>query len=179
MDIKFIAPEITPNTKELEYSFVGTAISLPLKHNFSEPLLSTNSASEFIKLIHAGTLPIGISLGLAFNYKMENYQDRMQLATFSGNQEVGGYSQVIYQAKNKAMANFIKNAKQLNGLGIVAQQMTYKVYRIEIDQNNNRRTDHVVQFSIMGTVIAGGKLSVLSNPTMAISLNDNLRGNII
>ncbi len=168
----------------LEFAAVGTAIreserAIPdPAAKGQRPFVSDLSAQDFWSLRQAGFRPMGIAAGNCTYYQIPNWttQRAVGRGLFSSwqNQELGDYTQALYQARELGMTRLSHEALLVGGTGIVGVTAEVEAEPVEIDTgNNSHRTDMMYHFTAIGTVIAPAVAEVAPLPiATTVSLLD-------
>ncbi|QQE79009.1 heavy metal-binding domain-containing protein [Alicyclobacillus sp. SO9] len=159
------------NSHETEFTAFGTAVVLEGKEPPSEPILCTVSASDFVKLIHSGSVPISVGLGVAAFYQYTTRQDNWQSRSWS-NQEMLTYTDSVYETRHAAMSKLRQQISQLGGTGILAHETNLGVYEVEVERGeNDERTDHILEFIATGTIVSSVHYEKYPHIETVLSLN--------
>jgi len=163
----------------LEYTAIGTAITLPDTPVPSRPFLSDLSGQEFWTLLQAGYYPQGITTGFCSYYVSLGSNIAGQLRGWFGgsgyNQEIMPFTQGIYTSRTLAMNRLETSARNLNATGVVGMQIEIdrKVYDYEIDDPKRYYMDLFVQISMIGTAISALKDDhIIPTPQLTLSFAD-------
>lgn len=166
----------------IEYTAIGTAIRIPDEPPPPRPFLSDLSGQEFWTLIQAGYRPLGITLGYCSYFVSlgSNYTSQLK-NWYNGagyNQEIGPFSQGVYDARHLAMSRATEMAKAFNAFGIVGIHVeanrNVQEYERESEGYPTRYyMDMSIHFSVIGTAItAQRKDHVIPPPTPALTFTD-------
>jgi uncharacterized protein YbjQ (UPF0145 family) len=155
--------------RAIEFVAVGTAVRLPphMHHPEGETVLTDLSGQEFVLLCKAGVRPVGIAAHTSVHYVPASWQT--QRATTGGlggaswvNQELRDFTQVVYDAREKAVGTVVYQAEQLGADGIVGVQIDEHARTHSVRRNMVDCEDLEVTFHVMGTAIR-------EDPTLAKS----------
>lgn len=152
----------------LEFAAIGTAIReadipphAPADGTVgTQPFLSALSGQEFWMLRQTGFRPVGLVVGNCTYYQVPTWTTQM---TTSGgwiggswaNQELGDYTQALYQARALAMSRMEGEARHFQADGVIGANIEVTAEPREVDQgNNNRRIDMLYHYTAIGTAIA-------------------------
>lgn len=162
-----------PSSKShiVEFNAIGTAVLLTGYKKLGPPLLCTTSMIEFTKLLRAGTLPLGLALGVGVFYaSTTRYTQRQQSLLNYKNTEISEFSQDIYRARNIAVRYMLADAAQLGGAGVLGYYTNFSTQEMEKEHGeDDSRTDHILQYLCLGTVIA--KHDETELPDIELTLN--------
>jgi uncharacterized protein YbjQ (UPF0145 family) len=148
----------------LEFIAIGTAVRLP--EAMREPgttVLCDLDGQEFVQLCEAGVRPVGIAAHTSVHYVPATGQTQMAQSTVGGlfggvggswtNQELVGFTQGVYEAREKAMAFASAQAQQLGGNGLIGVQVGEHGRTHEVRRGMMDTRDLEITFHVMGTVI--------------------------
>lgn len=158
---------------DTEFTAFGTAITVDGLETRGRPLLCTVSGQDLTKLLMQDALPVGLALGVSVYYQYTTWQDaRSEYSWF--NQEMSSFTEGVYTARHNAMTDMERDARSLNGNGILAHNTTFRVFEIEVERAGagGERTDHILEVVSMGTVVASAKHPVPLHVRPVLSLGN-------
>ncbi len=141
----------------IEYIAVGTAVRIADTEPADSPALSDLSGQEYWQLRQAGYRPLGVVGASTVFYVVPGWsQQRLQSGLFSSwaNQELGDFTQGVYDARETALARLTAEAQALNAAGVVGVSLAHSVEEREVGGTGTRRTDLIVTMHVLGTAIA-------------------------
>ncbi len=153
----------------IEFIAVGTAVRLApqMRHPDGAAVLTDLTGQEFVQLCRAGLRPVGIAAHTSVHYVPASWQT--QRATSGGwggaswvNQELGDFTQGVYDAREKAIGAATAQAGQLGADGIVGVQISEHARTHRVTRSMYECEDLEVTFHVMGTAIR-------EDPTLASS----------
>jgi uncharacterized protein YbjQ (UPF0145 family) len=158
----------------IEYVAVGTAVHIDAASPSEAPVLTDLSGQEYFQLREAGYRPLGVVGATSVLYVVSGWQQRqVQRAMFSSwaNQELGDFTQGVYDARELALERVTSEARRQGAGGMVGVSLAHSVEEREASSGGASRTDLVVTVHVLGTSIAAdtGTPSVLK-PTLTIDL---------
>lgn len=162
----------------LEYTAIGTAIKLPNAPFTGRPFLSDLSGQEFWTLLQAGYYPAGVVTGYCSYYVALGSNLTQQIMGWwsgSSNQEIGPFTQGLYQARRLAMTRASEMANKQQALGIVGMHLenSRQIQEYETDNPQRRFMDLYVHFAVLGTsIIAAKKDHIIPSPKATLTLTD-------
>ena len=158
------------NSHETEFTAFGTAVVLEGENPPAEPLLCTVSASDFIKLVHAGAIPISLGLGVSAYYQYTTRNAQWQTNSWS-NQEVRTFTESVYATRHAAMQRLQQQVRQVGGTGVLAHETSLSVHEVEVERGeNDERTDHILEFVAIGTIVQATKNPAYPKAETVLSL---------
>src|ERR1700722_11151917 len=140
-----------------EFTALGTAVRARGERSGgageeSAPFTSDLSGQDFAKLIMAGWVPVGVVLGVAIGARHDDWQTTRQTRRWSGNREVGGWTDVVNQSRREARGRLDRDVQRLGAEGAVVASMQLRVSVRDCPAQAGRR-DHIVAASILGTAV--------------------------
>ncbi|HZO74827.1 MAG TPA: heavy metal-binding domain-containing protein [Ktedonobacteraceae bacterium] len=163
----------------LEYTAIGTAIKLPGSAATGHPFLSDLSGQEFWTLLQAGYYPAGVVTGYCSYYVALGSNLTQQILGWwlgGTNQEIGPFTQGLYNARHLAMQRATAMARQQQALGIVGMHIenSRQIHEYETDNGGKRRyMDLYVHFAVLGTsIISVKKDHVIPAPKATLTFTD-------
>jgi uncharacterized protein YbjQ (UPF0145 family) len=144
----------------IEFIAFGTAVRLApaMRHPDGEPVLTDLTGQEFVQLCRAGIRPVGIAAHTSVHYVPASWQT--QRATSGGwggaawvNQELGDFTQGVYDAREKAIGSVAAQARQLGADGIVGVQINEHARTHRVRRGMLECEDLEISFHVMGTAI--------------------------
>jgi uncharacterized protein YbjQ (UPF0145 family) len=169
-------------TNLLEFTAIGTAVRLVgWKGKLPRPFTSDLSGEEFLKLLHAGYVPVAMAMGTVAYYVVTTWFIEQQLRAWN-NIEITAFSGAVSDARNIAISRMAQDAHRVHADGIVGSDLTIRVeevaatrqvynqWRNEYEMENFE--DHVIEILAFGTAIAEiGRGHEAARPTLALNLN--------
>lgn len=155
---------------ESEFAAFGTAVAYDGVPTPERPVLCTVDGQSLAKLLQAGSLPVGLAMGVCVYYQYSSRQDMWQLRSWS-NQEIPTFTDAVYQTRNRAVRNMWKEAQQLGATGVLAHETRLEVMEVEVERGQgDEREDHVLEFLSVGTAVASTKVPVPLKPDMVLNV---------
>jgi uncharacterized protein YbjQ (UPF0145 family) len=137
----------------LEFKAIGTAVRAPGGVALRHPFTSGLSGQDFAKLIMAGWAPAGLALGISIGARHDDWLTINQTRWGSGNAEVGGYTDLVNQARHDARGQLDRDVTRMGADGVVVKSMDLRIRERECPVQEHRR-DHIAEVTIIGTAIA-------------------------
>jgi uncharacterized protein YbjQ (UPF0145 family) len=157
VDIKLIPKMPNKNDKIVEFEATGTAVQLKGQSNPpARPLLCTTSMSDFAKLLQAGSMPVGIAIGVGVYYAQTNlFSFDNPLNRLIRNQEITSYSDAIYHVRNIALRHMKEDVRHMGGSGVLGSFTDFSVEKFEHKQEDSheKTIEHILKFICLGTVL--------------------------
>ncbi len=136
----------------LEFKAIGTAIHAPGAPPLKRPFTSDLSGQDFAKLVHSGWMPAGLALGISVAARHDDWRTVGQTRWSSGNAEVGGWTELVNDARHDARVQLAADVKRIGAEGVVIAEMTMRVRERECPAQEGGH-DHVVETVNIGTAI--------------------------
>ncbi len=161
-----------PEENIIEFIAVGTAIRLEGKPTPKSPILATVSGQDFVRLIEAGAMPVGLAMGVSYYYLMTDWRDfRQQFSLY--NQEMGHFQQGVARVRTKVMKRMIDDAHALEASGVIGADFHLTVEEVEREVSENQSvTDHILDVVALGTAVEHSSQQPKPHIITTISLND-------
>ncbi len=142
----------------VEFIAVGTAVRLPqaMREPQGRTVLSDLSGQEFTQLCEAGTRPVGIAAHTSVHYVPASAQTQQAQGGFGAswlNQELGDFTQGVYEAREKALGFVAAQVRELGGDGVIGVEVSEHGRTHAIRRGMYESRDLEVTFHVMGTVI--------------------------
>jgi uncharacterized protein YbjQ (UPF0145 family) len=139
-----------------------------------EPILSTLSMPDFVKLLASGYTPLGLSLGVSAGYVTKGLVNNVLFNSNAlKNTEVQTYTYCVYDNKRKALHYLSDGAKKIKGSGVICEYMDKFVHEIESGGNNDRVIGYISSLLILGTVISENTKVNKLKPEIKLALHMN------
>jgi uncharacterized protein YbjQ (UPF0145 family) len=136
----------------LEFKAIGTAVRAPGAVPLKRPFTSDVSGQDFVKLIMAGWVPVGLALGISIGARHDDWLTVNQTRWGSGNSEVTGYTDLVNQSRHDARSQLDKDVARMGAQGVVVRDMDLRIRERECPMQEHRR-DHIAEVTIIGTAI--------------------------
>ncbi len=138
----------------LEFRAIGTAVRAPgAADGLRVPFTSDVSGQDFAKLIIAGWVPAGLTLGISIGSRHDDRATARQARWASGNVEVAGWTELVSQARRDARRQLEDDVRRLGADGVVIAGMQMRVRERDCPAVVGRH-DHIVEVTLTGTAIA-------------------------
>jgi uncharacterized protein YbjQ (UPF0145 family) len=136
----------------LEFKAIGTAVHAPGAPPLKRPFTSDLSGQDFAKLVHSGWMPAGLALGISISARHDDWRTVGQTRWSAGNAEVGGWTELVNDARHDARVQLAADVKRIGAEGVVIAEMTMRVRERECPAQEGGH-DHVVETVNIGTAI--------------------------
>jgi uncharacterized protein YbjQ (UPF0145 family) len=179
----------------IEYLVIGTAVShesAPAERRDRErpahedrkrrpragaPVLTELSVADYVKLARAGIEPLGIVAWSSVFFvagmeEMEMMSGRMGGIMFNENQEMRGYTQGVYSARESVMARMTAQAAQLGASGVIGTRIEHRIGRVSLGGGRYQRGGLMVTFHAIGTAIREAAKTSPYAPKPILDLTD-------
>lgn len=137
----------------LEFRAIGTAVRADGPVRPRTPFTSDLSGQEFGSLVRAGWVPTALVLGIAVMVRHDDWRTQYQNSSWT-NQEVGGYTDLVTQARAKARDRLRHDCARHGGETVVVRDLTLDVRERSCNASNSEGRDHIAEAMVVGTAIA-------------------------
>ena len=133
--------------QSMDFTLIGTAVRVDGLPPSNVPIIATVSALEFVKLLDADIVPVGIAVGAAYEFLTDRSGSTNLL--FSGNVESRDLSRLWDKVRTRAMSELRASSQRQCG-GALAHVNFSQSFKIERDK---QPTDYLFRHIIVGTVV--------------------------
>jgi uncharacterized protein YbjQ (UPF0145 family) len=145
----------------VEFVAIGTAVRLPPALRGKDgPVLTDLEGQEFWQLCAAGIRPVGIAAHTSVHYVPATWQTARAMGggMFGGgsswyNQELGDFTQGVYDAREKAMTYVTGQASLLGADGIIGVKLEEHASGRRVSRGGIECDDMIITFHVIGTAI--------------------------
>lgn len=143
----------------VEFVAIGTAVRLPPALRGSDgPVLTDLEGQEFWQLCAAGIRPVGIAAHTSVHYVPASWQTARAMGggMFGGswsNQELGDFTQGVYDAREKAMSYVTQQASALGADGIIGVKLDEHASGRRVSRGGIECDDMIITFHVIGTAV--------------------------
>jgi uncharacterized protein YbjQ (UPF0145 family) len=153
VDVSFAGNRHEFLNNEIEIVANGTAVHLP--EGSEEPVLTDLSLPEYTLLRRSGYRPVGVVTSSSVFYVVPSWSTRRATnRSWQPNQELTDFTQGVYAAREMAISRATAQAQKLGAGGMIGMRLDHAIDTRETGGENNKRTDLIVTFHILGTAIA-------------------------
>jgi hypothetical protein len=132
----------------MDYTLIGTAIRFDSLPASTDPIVATTPALEFVRLLEAGVVPVGIAVGAHYEW-LTDYGGSASGTFFTGNQPLNTLSAFWESVRRKAhMELRYDTARQ--GTGVLAHTQFGQLFKREVDKQPDR---YLGRHIVLGTVV--------------------------
>jgi uncharacterized protein YbjQ (UPF0145 family) len=138
----------------LEFTAIGTAVrAAGAAAGPRVPFTSAVSGQDFARLVMAGWVPAGLTLGIAIGSRHDDQTTTRQARQWSGNAEVAGWTALVNQTRQDARRRLEEEVRRLGAEGVVIAGMQMRARARDCPVAVGRH-DHIVEVTLIGTAIA-------------------------
>ncbi len=132
----------------MDFTLVGTAVRVDGLPPSAEPVVATVPALEFVRLLEADVVPVGLAVGARYEWLADWYGDARQ--AWRGNTESRTLSQFWDRVRRAAHAELRRNARD-QGNGVLAHLDWSQMFEVESGEGQPTRYlgRHIVVASIV------------------------------
>jgi uncharacterized protein YbjQ (UPF0145 family) len=132
----------------MDYTLIGAAIRFEGLPPAQDPVVATVPALEFVRLMEAGVLPVGIAVGAHYEW-MTDMMGGVSGNYFTGNQKLNTLSAFWESVRRRAhMELRYDTARQ--GTGVLAHTQFGQIFKQEVDKQPDR---YLGRYIVIGTVV--------------------------
>ena len=141
-----------------EYVCFGTAIRVEGLAPSNHPTLCTVSGQDFVRLLVAGAMPIGLALGGSFYYLRTDWWSQRQSMSWY-NQEMQQFQRAVSDIRRLTMQRMREDVRKLGGSGVLGADYHLDVKEISGGKTNDDQeiVDHILEAIMIGTVVDRGQ----------------------
>jgi Putative heavy-metal-binding len=131
----------------MDFTLVGTAVKIDGLPPSSDPIVATVPALEFVKLLEADVVPIGIAIGAHYQWMNDWRGTARQM--WMGNVESSQLSNLWEQVRQRAHTE-LRESAQPQGNGVLAHINFSQIFELE-GANDTRR--YLARHIVIGTTV--------------------------
>lgn len=147
IDVRMVTVDLEVEDS-MDYSLVGTAVRIEGLPPSTAPVVSTVPALEFIQLLEAGIVPVGLAVGARFEWSNGPLDSGQMLGGWRNNQPLLQTTAFWERIRRNAHADLRADAAR-QGSGVLAQLQFNQLFKIESPEPGRLLGRHIV----MGTVV--------------------------
>ena len=167
----------------MDFTLLGTAVRIDALPAGADPVVATVSALEFVRLIEADIVPVGIAIGAQYQYLQNNQHLQNFGFSLSGGTMYGAglgwiggnlweLGQFWEGVRRSALAELHRDT-QHQGNGVLAHTHFGELLRIEGDENNPPY--FLARHIVIGTVVDTNRLATVPHAIRAVvDMRDDL-----
>ncbi len=164
----------------IEQIVIGTAVRHTRKvgghqAGSAEPVLSELSVADYAKLLQAGVEPLGIVAWSSVFFVLASTEMQAMgglggQLLFTQNQELVGYTQGVYEARETVVARMSSQAERLGASGVIGTRIAHGISQRDVRMGGFTQTGLAVTFHAVGTAISEDPNTIPFPPETAIDL---------
>jgi uncharacterized protein YbjQ (UPF0145 family) len=161
-------------TAAAEFTVMGTAVRARDCPSLARPFTTDLSGQDFAKIVLAGWVPAGITLGIAVAARHDELLAGDSARWGQGNVEVPAYTELMVKVRRQARRQLQQDVLGLGADGVVVSAMTLSVHA-DACQAHPGGTDHFAESVITGTALVrfAGQRAAAAQRSLAVrSLGD-------
>jgi uncharacterized protein YbjQ (UPF0145 family) len=163
----------------LEFSALGTAVRLRnWQGKLPLPFTSDLSGQEFLKVLHAGYVPVTLAMGCVAYYIATSWNDEYAKRSWV-NQEMTAYTQGVYRARHLAFSRMADDARRVHADGVIGSDIHMRVEEVMASRrrpySNDYESieDYIIEFFAFGTTVAAiSERHEVPRPRLVVDLED-------
>ena len=154
VDVKMRTVHGIGDGQSMDFTLVGTAIRLDGVPASSDPIVATAPLLDFMRLMQAGIVPVGIAVGAQYNWLID-YQKVFGGSWTSSNQVLSTLSAFWENLRRDAHAELRADTKR-QGNGVLAHTQLGQLMKVEGDPLR-----YLGRHIVVGTVVQAGEKSAI------------------
>jgi hypothetical protein len=151
IDVRMITVKLDAEDS-MDFSLVGTAVRVEGLPPSPAPAIATVPALEFVQLLEAGIIPVGIAIGACYQWAPSGFADLYMGNQLSGrwqNRPLMEVTEFWEQIRRTAHAELRRDTAR-QGMGVLAQMNFGQLFKIDRDK---APTDLLGRHIVLGTVV--------------------------
>ncbi len=138
----------------VEYACFGTAVRLANLPASQNPVLCTVSGQDFVRLLAADALPVGLALGASFYYVHTDFWSQRQRNSWV-NQEMSQFQRAVSEVRHLTMSRMRWDVRTENGTGVIGAGFDLHVEERSGGKTNDDEeiVDYLLDAVTIGTII--------------------------
>ncbi len=182
VDVRLLHREFESVEGTIEFVCMGTAIRVEGIKPIPSPLICSVTGEDLLRLLSAGSFPMGLAVGASYYYLATNYSDKWKQTSFY-NQEMLHFTNGVYDVRHFAQKRLREDVVKMGADGVVGVDYSFRVeeYQGSIATNSGEREeveDHILEFIMFGTAVSRQKsyVSTLGSVGSVIDLRERDKG---
>jgi hypothetical protein len=135
-------------SQSMDYTLVGTAVRFEKLGSSEHPIVATTPAIEFIRLLEAGVVPVGLAVGAHYEW-LTDYNGAYSGNMFWGNQALTSLGNFWEGVRRSAHADLRRDAAK-QGTGVLAHVQFGQILKREVDKQPDQ---YLGRHIVIGTVV--------------------------
>jgi uncharacterized protein YbjQ (UPF0145 family) len=132
----------------MDYTLIGTAVSIDGLPPSSDPVIATVPALEFVRLLEMGIVPAGLAVGAHYEWLFD-YNKSFGGSFTWNNQPLGTLGNFWEHVRRAAHASLREDTAR-QGAGVLAHTQFSQLFKQEVDKQPDR---YLGRYIVMGTVV--------------------------
>ena len=150
VDVKMVTVP-SGGDSSMDYSLIGTAVKIAGLPPSPNPIVATVPALEFMSLLEAGIVPVGLAIGAQYDWAPQTQRDYSVLTQGWGsrNGQLVDLGHFWERVRRQAHAELRQDTAR-QGMGVLAHVQFGQLFKIE---NENQPTRYLGRHIVIGTVV--------------------------
>jgi uncharacterized protein YbjQ (UPF0145 family) len=150
VDVKMVTVKME-TSDSMDYSLIGTAIKVEGLPSSPAPIVATVPALEFMSLLEAGIVPVGLAIGAQYDWTTRSQRDYNLMTSGWGsrNGQLTDLGQFWESVRRRAHAELRKDTAR-QGMGVLAHVQFGQLIEFE---RENQPTQYLGRHIVIGTVV--------------------------
>ena len=182
VDVRLLHNEFESVEGTMEFVCMGTAIRVEGIKPVQTPLICSVTGEDLLRLLSAGSFPMGLAVGASYYYLATTYADKWNQTSFY-NQEMRNFTNGVYDVRHYAQKRLREDVVRMGADGVVGVDFTFHVeeHPGSVPTNSGEQEeveDHILEFVMFGTAVSRQKSydSMLGSVGSVIDLRDKDKG---
>ncbi len=140
--------------QSMDFTLVGTAIRLDGLPPSSDPIVATAPLMDFMRLMQAGIVPVGIAVGAQYEWLLD--PQKIYGGNWASNNQVLGTLSNFWEAVRRRAHSELRTDTRRQGNGVLAHTNLSQLFKVE-----GEPTQYLGRHIVIGTVVQAGEKSAL------------------
>ena len=140
-----------PLGESMDFTLIGTAVKIDGLPPSSDPIIATVPALEFVKLLEADVVPIGIAIGAHYEW-MRDWSGYAADPSFWFNTEARQLSDLWEQVRQTAHQNLRQNVRS-QGNGVLAHLNFSQMFEVEREVGERKVKEYLARHIVVATIV--------------------------
>lgn len=140
-----------PLGESMDFTLIGTAVKIDGLPPSSDPIIATVPALEFVKLLEADVVPVGIAIGAHFEW-MRDWSGYAANPSLWFNTEARQLSDLWEQVRRTAHQDLRQNARN-QGNGVLAHVNFSQMFEVEREVGERKIKEYLARHIVVATIV--------------------------
>ncbi|MBU6397099.1 MAG: heavy metal-binding domain-containing protein [Rhodospirillales bacterium] len=140
-----------PLGESMDFTLIGTAVKIDGLPPSSDPIIATVPALEFVKLLEADVVPVGIAIGAHYEW-MRDWSGYAANPSLWFNTEARQLSDLWEQVRRTAHQDLRQNARN-QGNGVLAHVNFSQMFEVEREVGERKIKEYLARHIVVATIV--------------------------